>query len=553
MKRFFLPLTLVLLLSLLIIGCSSAAPSTTAPITSAAPATSKPAVSTSPAPSAAATTSKPAPATTTAATSPAAAGQINKGGTMRIIRDTFATVTGYPPEMSPTDGMYALPYAERLVVWDASGNYIPELATSWDADPANNTLTWHLRQGVKFHDGTPFNADSVKNSFKILMDANRLQDGQFVKSIDVVDPYTVRMNLTTYTTMSIENYGWVTQYSPTALQSNGKEWARTHAVATGPFKLADFQRDNSIKYVKNPDYWRAGMPYLDSIEARYIPDPVTASAIMESKQADAWMDDNNVQSLNTLSQKGYKLNNGPGYFYALLPNSVDPKSPYSNPMVRQAVEYAIDRPSLANMVGLGKYEALTQLASSSWPGYVPGYNPRPYNVAKAKQLLADAGFPNGIDTKILASETTRDAATAIQGYLAAANIRAKVDVADSGRYFASVFTNGWTDLALARSGINPSMTDLFIHFGPSPMTYKPPIIAKSQQYLALCDQAQHSFDRTQYIAKVQAAVKQAGEDAMVVPLYRSAEASVLQPYVHSDYVKIHSIIWYVYQDWMDPH
>jgi ABC-type transport system substrate-binding protein len=105
----------------------------------------------------------------------------------------------------------------------------------------------------------------------------------------------------------------------------------------------------------------------------------------------------------------------------------------------------------------------------------------------------------------------------------------------------------------AASGINPSTTDLFIHFGPDPMTYRTGNIKKSPEYLALCNEALHIYDDAKYIEKIKQIVKQAGDDAMVVPVYVSAQANVMQPYVHSNYIKIHSVIWYSYEDWMEKH
>ena len=214
-----------------------------------------------------------------------------RGGILRGIRGQFPKDMSYAPEWSPTDSMFALPFAERLVDWDEKGNLIPQLATSWEGDASAKTVTWHLRKGVTFHDGTPFNAEAAKWNFQISLDAGRLFDGQFVKSLDVVDEYTLRMNLTEYTSMAFENYGWTDMFSPTAFKVNGgKEWARTHEAGTGPFRLVGFKRDTSIKYERYDAYWRKGFPLLDGIEIRFVSDPMSASMIMEAREADIWLD-----------------------------------------------------------------------------------------------------------------------------------------------------------------------------------------------------------------------------------------------------------------------
>jgi peptide/nickel transport system substrate-binding protein len=476
-----------------------------------------------------------------------------KGGVLKCIRAQFPKNMSFTPEFSPTDSMFALPFAERLVDWDEKGNLVPQLATSWEGDPKAKTVTWHLRKGVTFHDGTPFNAEAVKWNFQMSLDAGRLYDGQFVKSLDVVDDHTLRMNLTEYTSMAFENYGWTIMFSPSAFKANGgKEWARTHEAGTGPFKLVDFKRDTSIRYERYDGYWRKGLPLLDAIEVRYVADPMTASLMMGSKDADVWLDTQAIKNVLDLQQKGLKINWGPGMFWALLPNSANPKSPYANKKVREAVECALDRPAMAKMLGFGRFEPLAQLVPSASPAFMPAYNPRPYNPDRAKKLLAEAGYPNGFETKLLAIDYARDAAVAVQGYLAAVGIKVNVDIADLGRYYGALFgPTGWEDLAIARSGINPDATDLFVHWGPRPMTYRFGFIAKSPEFLAACEKALKTYDQAGIKAAMQQAVRQGGDDAMVIPLFRSGQANVMQDYVHSDYVKIHSVSWVSAEDWME--
>ncbi len=478
-----------------------------------------------------------------------------KGGVLKCIRSRFPKVIGYAPEMSPVDSIFLLPVAERLVDWDEKGNFVPTLAESWETDPQNKTVTWHVRRGVRFHDGTPFDAEAVRWNMQLSLDGGRLPDGKSVKSLEVLDEYTLRMNLTEYTNTAVLNYGSGGMLSPTAFKAGGgKEWARTHAVGTGPFKLVDFKRDTSIKYERNNDYWRKGFPLLDGIEIRFVPDPMTASMMLQSKQADVCLDGLSVKNVLDLQQKGLKVIWGPGMVWSILPNSKDPKSPYAHMLVREAIEYALDRPAIAKMLGFGKYEALTQIAPSASPAYVPGYDPRPYNPEKAKQLLSEAGYPNGFETKLLIHDgsAARDTGVALQSYLGAVGIRVNLDPADIGRYYGSVFgPQGWSDLALVQSGVNPDGTDVFAHFGPRPFTFRFGNPAKSPEYLALCEKALRTYEPAALKSALRQVVRQGGEDAMVIPLFRAAEAVVMQPYVHTDYLKIHSITWFPHQDWME--
>ena len=164
-----------------------------------------------------------------------------RGGILKMIRPTFPKNVGYPPEWAPIDSIYALPVCERLIDWDAEGNVIPWLARSWDLDLRNNTVTFHLRKGVKFTDGTPFNAEAVRWNFQLRLDTKSQLDGDLIKSVEALDEYTVRSNCTDITRWSPYIYGWPQNISPTACVKNGgKEWARFNSVGTGPFQVVEF-------------------------------------------------------------------------------------------------------------------------------------------------------------------------------------------------------------------------------------------------------------------------------------------------------------------------
>jgi peptide/nickel transport system substrate-binding protein len=502
---------------------------------------------------------EPTPATTPATTPTGV--QVTTGGTLKCVAGALPSDLGYPPEKWPVDNYLMLPVIERLAEWDENGNMIPVLAESWDINVGAKTITWNLRQGIKFHDGTDFDAEAVKWNFQLGIDANSLTDGQYVESLEVKDAHTLVMHLTAFSWMMIENYGLLSPISPTAYMNSGTTdeeriaWARMNAVGTGPFTLSDYQRDDYIKFAKNPDYWQEGKPYLDAIEIRYIPDPMVAAATMEAGEADMWLDTDSVQSIIDLQGQGLKINWGPGMFITLLPNSSDPNNPLSNKLVREAIEYAINRPALAEMLGQGLYEPLHQMASSTWPGYVEGYDPRPFNPTKAIELLDQAGYSAGLTIKLLALSTNTNAVAAIQSYLGDVGITIEPDIADLGRYFGAVFGTGWDDLVITASGINPSTTDLYIHFGPSPMTFRTGTFYKSPEYLALCTEALDPMyeNVTQALPKIKEAIRQAGEDAMIIPLWRTTEAAIMQTYVHSEYPKIHGIMWSPEDDWMELH
>ena len=330
----------------------------------------------------------------------------------------------------------ALPWAERLVHWSETGGYVPNLAESWEIDPDKKTIIFKLVKGVKFSDGTPFNAQRLKANYEYNLKANRINDGQYITSIDILDDLTLKLNLSELTSAAMLNYGFNMQIvSVEDIEKNGADWARKNGIGTGPFIVKDFQHDTYIEYVRNENYWRPGMPYLDGMYIEMATDPMTAWMKMEAGGEDIWMDGSDVKIALDLQKKGFKIVWGRGMMYTLVPNSgkpQDPSSPLANKKVREAIEYAIDRPALANTLGFGQFEALTQIVPSFSPAYNSGFNPRPYNPQKAKQLLVEAGYADGFSTTIMTVATSRDAATAIQNYLADVGITADIDIADFG-------------------------------------------------------------------------------------------------------------------------
>jgi ABC-type transport system substrate-binding protein len=501
-------------------------------------------------------TATPGTPTTPAATTAPATGQPQYGGTLRAIANYGLGNCGYPPN----EGGFAFfqEITRRLIDWDAKGNLVPTMAESWDMDQANNTLTWHLRKGVKFTDGTDFNAEAAKWCIERMKELGRLTEADKVISLDIIDDYTLRMNLTELNSQAAINYGWVNIYSPTAFEKNGEEWAKTNVVGVGPFIITDFSPDNFMNLKKYDNFYIKDTPYLDAVTERVIPDSVSAAAMMEAKQADLWFNAP-IKDAVELENKGFKVNWAvTGFFWGLFANSADPESKWADKKLREAIEYAIDRPAMAKTLGYGRYEPLTQIAPKNSTGYNEGYDPRPYNPEKAKQLIAEAGYPDGFQTEIVCDSRSQDYATLIQAYLGAVGINAKIDLADFARYnelFMSAFFGGegFQELVIGMTGVDlPFATGLLRHFGPTPMTGIVNINgAKSPEFLALCDKLYQTYDSNELTKITKEAVKQAEEDALVVPLFLSPFVSVMQPNVHDDSHTAHDVVWNIQYSWIE--
>jgi peptide/nickel transport system substrate-binding protein len=323
MRQWIIVLAIVLTITFIFSGCSPQ-PTTTSSVK----------------PTTATTTTTSATTTTSSTTSTATSVTPIKGGTFKIIITRTATAFGYPPKIVGPDRDYCPPFFDRLLTIDNKGAYQPQLATSWEVAPDGLAITFKLRQGVKFHDGTTFDAAAVKFNFDALIPPNPvILDG--VKSIEVVDPATVKVNLAKNNNLIL--YQIASNYecyiaSPTAIQTKGVDWATLNPVGTGPFKFVSYERNVGMKFAKNADYWNKPFPYLDAIQINTVTDPMTQLTSFKAGEANA-IYDAVPTSAAQLRDQGWPLLIAPGALYALSFDAKNSKE-LGNPLVRQAMEYA---------------------------------------------------------------------------------------------------------------------------------------------------------------------------------------------------------------------
>jgi peptide/nickel transport system substrate-binding protein len=363
-----------------------------------------------------------------AAKSSVTAEQPQTGGIWKIMLKTSANAFGYPPRIIGPDRDFAPPFFDRLLSVGEDGKYKPGLALRWDTSADGKTITLNLRQGVTFHDGTPFNAQAVKSNIDNLIPPKAtILNG--ITSVDVVDDYTVRLNLPSYNNLIFYHLALnlVTyMYSPEALRKNGEDWATTHPVGTGPFMLKDFERNNSLTLIKNPNYWQKGLPYLDGIEMKFVSDPMTQMITFKAGQVHTIYSASETAGAQ-LRDQGYPLMAAPAGPVLM---SFDTKNSemLSKRKVREAIEYAIDKEAICKGPGQGIFKPLYQILAESSPDYNKACPPRKYDPAKAKKLLAEAGYPNGFSFKVFILDTAwKDGWVAAQSYLNAVGIKMEIN------------------------------------------------------------------------------------------------------------------------------
>ena len=310
-------------------------------------------------------------------------------------------------------GLYQRHLSDPLAHIDPlTGAPAPALATSWEESADGTSITFHLREDVTFHDGTPFNAEAVKFNIDRIQEAGAESrrwtgmGGDTFVGTEVVDEFTVTLSWTAAQgEWWFDQAYWLYMQSPTAIQEAGDDYGVTTVVGTGPFKLVDWVEGESIQMVKNPDYnWgspifkHSGPAYLDTLTFKGIPETGTRLAALETGEVHV-IDGRSLEYLMTDmdSRRGFKVDPVPkaGTSRTIHLNST--RAPFDDIRVRQAFSHAIDRDLLLltpRYSGVGKV-AYATFAAYNWPGgdtsEFKDYNYL-YDLEKANSLLDDAGW-----------------------------------------------------------------------------------------------------------------------------------------------------------------
>lgn len=515
MKKFLVPLVILIAFSLLFSACGKSTPTATK-------------------------TTNPPAATTTAATTPAASTPApsvtpKRGGIFKFADPRAPSTTiGFFAEAGAQGGMWSNPTFESFMECDINGKFTPCLATDCQVASDLKSITLTLRKGVKFHDGSDFNATVAKWNLDMMINAKLPGDYSKMTSVDVIDDYTIKINLATYQNTILNTLASVYMTSKDAYDKLGKEGVRWNPVGTGPFKFVSFQRDVAVKFAKFDGYWRKDakgnpLPYLDGVEMYFVTDPVTMSAAFSAGEFDAFGGD--LSSVHyDQQQKGNQVVKCFSGAYTLVPDGKNTDSPWNNLKVRQALDYAVDRDALVKARGFGFWQTSYQFANPGTPSYITNLVNRSYNVDKAKQLLTEAGFPNGFQTKVYADSASsdRDAVTAIQSYMTKIGIQADLQILDFASY-GNYRTKGWNNAVLA------GMTGFFANMNTGISTYWAkdanmyPSVDKTDAFQALhvASLTSKDFDP----ALEQKVIQYMYDNAMCLPLWAGSRGDVIKPYV----------------------
>jgi peptide/nickel transport system substrate-binding protein len=349
----------------------------------------------------------------------------------------------------PSDAGYAFPCVEPLLRLDGEQNLQPWLAESFEIAADYSSVTLYLRHGVKFHDGTDFNADAVVYAVEQALANPQYTIGKAFEEPVVLDDYKVRLDFVNgkldWDSLKGLAYWWgLLMYSPTAAATHDPDWLKTHIVGTGPFIFKEYLLNQKVSYDKNPDYWR-GEPYLDGIDMNIIPDPTTQLLAYKSGEIHILMAQ--LKDVASLQADGFPLiyTEDAVTNFCLVPSSADPNSPLADLKVRQAVAYAINQDALIQAVtyGLGK---TTQQLFPFGPFMNPDVVGYPYDKQKAIDLLDQAGYgPDvGLTLTVTYNEGTNESIPALlQDMLSEVGITLNLNKVSYIQSAGMIFGSGW--------------------------------------------------------------------------------------------------------------
>jgi len=373
---------------------------------------------------------------------------------------------------------------DGLTARDAGGNLVPALAESWKR---LNPTTWQfaLRKGVKFHNGDDFNADCVKFTLDRAINpetkATVSSEMGTIASTEVVDPFTVNVNTKAPDFLLPVRLGelYGLMLSPKHTNAVGKEGIATKPNGTGPFKLVSWSKNDQLVLEAYDGYWR-GAPKVKKITVRPILEDAARIAALQTGEVDliSPIPHARIEELKRNDKLVIKTIAAPRIFHVTIDVR---KPPFDNVKVRQALNYAVDVNAILKSLYFGHGTRLATVVDKGALGYDPNVPPYPYDPAKAKALLAEAGYPNGFEVEFDSFTGSiadhAKPAEAIAGYLQKVGIKVKMNVFEFSAFGPRRVQNKTSPLFIYSIGnayLEPSWVIRWLTQGGLGMHYKNP-------------------------------------------------------------------------------
>lgn len=360
------------------------------------------------------------------------AGAQTSGGT--LVAAWAQEPVGFDPHITSAMSSYQIltNVVDNLVTLDEQQNIVPELAESWTVSEDGLTMTFTLRSGVQFSNGTPLTAGHFKTVFDRLLDPETGSGNAWrmagVESVAAPDDTTLVLNLSAPTPGLLGHLAVskaLGVFDPASVEDGT---INTRPIGTGPFMISDFQPGTRVLLERNPNYWREGLPYLDAVDVRIIGDETVRRTTLVTGEID-WAFSIPAQSVAELEARDDVVVDATpaGAYYYLGVNVTS--GPLADERVRQAIAFAINRDNIVQAAEFGNAQA-TQDPIPDNSAWAFNYAPYEQDLERARQLLAEAGYPNGFEMAIMPTteiQATIRAAQVVQADLAAIGITSRIN------------------------------------------------------------------------------------------------------------------------------
>jgi peptide/nickel transport system substrate-binding protein len=350
----------------------------------------------------------------------------------------------------------------------------PSLAESWTVSPDQRVYEFKLREGLKFHNGDPFTAEDVKFSFHRAK-GKTIKDK--VREVTVVSPYRVRFTLhepwpdfmTFYGTV-VTGVGWIVPKK--YVEQVGNDGFKKHPIGLGPYKFVSHTPGVELVMEAFEGYWRK-VPSVKRIVFKSVPEATTRLAMLKRGEVDIayLLDAPQAQEVKRDPTLTLAFSGGIAVFFLDFLEQWDPKSPWHDRRVRQAASYALDRRTLSEAETLGASKPAGNFIPRTFEFALP-IEPDPYDPARAKKLLAEAGYPNGFDAGELHQLPPYfSLGEAIIGYLGAVGIKMRMRPMERAAYYSALLTKKLKGVCVCTSALYGNAASRMSEVYPSTGTY----------------------------------------------------------------------------------